>query len=73
MSRSYRKNLAYGILVSNKAFKQFEHRRARRAVRILDLTVEDPPPEKRYGNLWNSPKDAKGWQDASDYPEWLRK
>lgn len=58
---------------SDKVFKQIEHRRARRAVKALDLAETDPSGDKVLGDPWKSQKDGKAWFDADRHPELLRK
>ncbi|KIN66144.1 hypothetical protein Z946_623 [Sulfitobacter noctilucicola] len=75
MSRSYRKTPICGMTTkeSDKPFKKAEHKRARRAVKASDLSVEDPPAEKAFGNPWGAPKDGKQWVDPKVWPQILRK
>ena len=75
MSRSTRKTPVAGIngVSSDKPFKKIEHRRARRAIRVLDLTVDEPTPEKAFGNPWYSEKDSKLRFDPDDHPKGIRK
>jgi hypothetical protein len=75
MSRSRKKTpvAATTTAASDKAFKQMEHRRARRAVKALDLTESDPPEPKAFGDPWNSQKDGKIYFDADRHPDLMRK
>ena len=75
MSRSRKKTPVAAITTaaSDKAFKQSEHRRARRAVKALDLTESDPPGEKAFGDPWSSCKDGKSRFDRRTHHELLRK
>ncbi|MEP5758267.1 MAG: hypothetical protein ABJ327_02945 [Litoreibacter sp.] len=75
MSRSYRKTPIRGMTTksSDKVFKTAEHKRARRAVNACDLSADDPPPKKAFGNPWVSPKDGKRWFDLERYPKAMRK
>lgn len=75
MSRSYRKTPIIGMTTkdSDKPFKKAEHKRARRAVNARDLSTDDPPAEKQFGNPWGAPKDGKQWVDAKRFPEIMRK
>ena len=75
MSRSYRKTPICGMTTkaSDKPFKKAAHRQARRALYARDLTSEEPPAEKAYGNPWGAPKDGKQWIDTSRFPEIMRK
>ncbi|WP_299592861.1 hypothetical protein [uncultured Tateyamaria sp.] len=50
-----------------------EHKRARRALNARDLTEDEPPPEKSFGNPWGAPKDGKRWIDPKDWPRIWRK
>lgn len=64
MSRSSRKTPIMGFCSSKgqKRFKQQEHRRERRAVRVaLHTGQEIMPHHKKYGNEWDSPRDGKYW------------
>jgi hypothetical protein len=58
---------------SDKAFKTAAHKRARRAVKACDLTQDDAPSHKAFGNQWAAPKDGKQWVDAKRFPEVMRK
>jgi hypothetical protein len=58
---------------SDKVFKKAEHKRARRAVNVCDLTMDDAPAGKEFGNPWGAPKDGKQWIDARRFPEIMRK
>ncbi len=58
---------------SDKPFKKAEHRRARRVERARDLTVDEPPAEKAFGNPRNAPKLGKQWVDITYSPEAMRK
>ena len=75
MSRSYRKTPIGGITScsSDKLFKTAEHKRARRATRATDLSAEEPPAEKQFGNPWSAPKDDKRWFDAKRLTRDMRK
>ena len=75
MSRSYRKIPISGntMQASDKPFKKAEHKRARRALYARDLTKDEPPPEKAFGNPWGAPKDGKRWIDPKDWPRVWRK
>ena len=75
MARSRRKTPIAGVTTaaSDKAFKTQEHRRARRALRTLDLTVDDLPQEKQFGDPWRSDKDGKHPFDPTERPELMRK
>ena len=75
MSRSRRKTPVTAVTTkaSDKAFKQHEHRRARRAVKALDLMESEPPGDKAFGDPWNSRKDGKSRFDADRHPEFMRK
>lgn len=75
MSRSYRKIPICGMTTkdSDKPFKKAAHKRARRALNARDLTSEEPPAAKAYGNPWGAPKDGKQWIDAGRFPEIMRK
>lgn len=74
MSRSFRHTPIFGIAiaVSERKFKAFEHRRARRATRAALGAERDLPHPKRYGNRWDGPKDGRQfWADAG--PKDMRK
>lgn len=75
MSRSYRKTPICGMTTaaSDKVFKKAEHKRARRAVNARDLTLDDAPVSRAFGNPWGAPKDGKQWIEASRFPEIMRK
>ena len=75
MSRSHRRTPICGMTTaqSDKACKRRANRQARRAVSALDLTVQDPPGAKLFGDPWKSDKDGKQWIDASRFPEEMRK
>lgn len=75
MSRSHRKTSVAGITTaaSDKEYKKLEHRRARRAVKATDLTENEPPEEKFFGDTWKSCKDGKAYFDAEKHPEMMRK
>ena len=72
MSRSYRKTPISGntMQTSDKPFKKAEHKRARRALNARDLTEDEPPPQKSFGNPWGAPKDGKRWIDPKDW-SWI--
>jgi len=60
VSRSYRKTPIRGLCSdSDKPFKVAEHRRERRAA---NMSPEDAPHPKSYGNPWSSCKDGKIYQ-----------
>ncbi|MEP3944691.1 MULTISPECIES: hypothetical protein [Rhodobacterales] len=75
MSRSYRKTPICGMTTkdSDKPFKKAAHRQARRALNARDLTLDDPPAAKAFGNPWGAPKDGKQWIDPRRFPEIMRK
>ena len=75
MSRSRRRTPICGMTTarSGKACKRRANRQARRAVSALDLTAEDPPGAKLFGDPWKGDKDGKHWFDASRFPEIMRK
>ncbi|MEP2184365.1 hypothetical protein [Roseibium sp.] len=75
MSRSYRKTPICGMTLkdSDKPFKKAAHKQARRAANACDLTLEEPPATKAFGNPWGAPKDGKQWFDPTRFPEILRK
>ncbi|QIG48397.1 hypothetical protein G5V57_12070 [Nordella sp. HKS 07] len=52
MSRSRRKTAIFGITTaeSDKRFKQAEHRRERRAVKVLVKAGEEPLAPKAFGD-----------------------
>jgi hypothetical protein len=58
---------------SDKPFKRAAHKQARRALKARDLTLDDPPAAKAFGNPWRAPKDGKQWIDIQRYPEIVRK
>jgi hypothetical protein len=58
---------------SDKLFKKAAHKRARRALNARDLTSEEAPAAKAYGNPWGAPKDGKQWIDTGRFPEIMRK
>lgn len=61
MSNSYRKTPKRGVTsaASDKAFKSFEHRRARGEAKESVNAGEDAPHAKEYGNPWRGDKDGK--------------
>ena len=75
MSRSYRKTPICGMTTkaSDKPFKKAEHKRARRALNACDLSIDDPPAVKAFGNPWGAPKDGKQWIDPTAWPQIMRK
>lgn len=75
MSRSHRKTPIAAITTaeSDKAFKQLENRRARRSVKTLDLTEDEPQAAKAFGDPWKSEKDGKAHFDAKKHPKMMRK
>lgn len=75
MSRSYRKTPICGMTTkdSDKPFKKAEHKRACRALKASDLTHEEPPAAKAFGNPWGAPKDGKQWIDAKEWLQIMRK
>lgn len=75
MARSKRKNPGCGWTTaeSDKQFKAREHRRERRIVRTLDLTVDDPPAIRTFGDPWDGEKDGKQWFDPVKDPKLMRK
>ena len=75
MSRSYRKTPICGMTTkeSDKPFKKTAHKQARRALNARDLTNEEPPAQKEYGNPCGAPKDGKQWIDPTRFPEIMRK
>lgn len=75
MSRSHRKTPIIGVTKapSDKAFKTTEHRRARRALKQIDLTADDAPHEKQFGDPWRADKDGKHPFDPKECPELVRK
>ena len=75
MARSYRKTPISGITKkdSDKQYKTAEHKRARRAAKALNLSDEEPPSEKAFGNPWGAPNDVKRWYDPKRLPEITRK
>ena len=56
---------------SDKAFKQAEHRRERRAVKATINGGNEPPDAKKFGNPWHGDKDGK--RLAGDEEEKLRR
>lgn len=71
MSRSLKKNpfcswTCCGDRAGNqKKYKQAEHRRQRRAVRLAIFLGRDLPHDRQFGNTWTSPKDGKQrWLDV---------
>lgn len=75
MARSRRKNPGCGYTTadSDKPFKQQEHRRERAAVRRLDLTTDEPPVSRQFGNPAHGEKDGKQWFDPKRHPKDMRK
>lgn len=75
MSRSYRKTPICGMTTkaSDRPFKKAEHKRERRAVNARDLTLDEPPAGKEFGNPWGAPKDGKQWINAKIWPQIMRK
>lgn len=75
MSRSRRKNPGCGwtTAASDKLFKRREHRRERAAVRDTNLTYDEPPVSRAFGNPWLSEKDGKQWFDPKRHPKEMRK
>lgn len=75
MARSYRKTPIGGNAKKNsdKHYKKAEHKRARRATNALDLSDDEPPAEKSFGNPWGAPKDGKRWYDPKRFPKIMRK
>jgi len=62
MSKSYRYTpiTSNTTTRSNKLFKRYENRRARRKTKVLIITgAEIFPIKHSYGNEWNSPRDGK--------------
>lgn len=57
---------------SDNVFKKSEHKRARSAVNARDLTLDDAPMGKEFGNPWGAPKDGKQWIDARGFPEIMK-
>jgi len=73
MSRSKRKTPIIGIAGhTDKPFKEVEHRRERRAVKVAIRVEADMPSPKRFGNPWSSCKDGKMYFEDRD-PKWMRK
>lgn len=74
MSRSRRNTPIVGMTTadSDKAFKQAEHRRDRRAVKVRLEFDEEPLPTKAFGNPWASEKDGKQWLTEPS-PKLMRK
>ncbi|WP_299147234.1 hypothetical protein [uncultured Tateyamaria sp.] len=58
---------------SDKPFKKAEHKRARRAENARDLTYDEPPAAKAFGNPWGAPKDGKQWIYPKRFTEIMRK
>ncbi|MBS7701631.1 MULTISPECIES: hypothetical protein [unclassified Chelatococcus] len=75
MARSKRKNpgCGYSMAESDKPFKQREHRRERAAVRNTDLTIDDAPSSRAFGNPCHGEKDGKQWFDPLRNPKEMRK
>ncbi|MEP3639191.1 MAG: hypothetical protein ABJN14_18225 [Paracoccaceae bacterium] len=75
MARSFRKTPICGVTTeeSDKTFKKAAHKQARRAANARDLTLEEPPAQKAFGDPWGAPKDGKQWIDAARFPEIMRK
>lgn len=60
MSKSRRKTPKRGLCAdSDKSFKQAEHRRERRAVKVALSQKNEVPAQKAYGDPWKSDKDGK--------------
>lgn len=57
---------------SDKAFKQTEHRRERRVVKVRLDAGEEPLSAKIFGNPWASEKDGKQWLNEPS-PKLMRK
>jgi hypothetical protein len=74
MPRSRRKTPIAGITTadSDKLFKQAEHRRERRAVKVRLDAGEELPPPKTFGNPWAGQKDGKAWL-VEPVPKLMRK
>jgi len=75
MARSRRKNPGCGWTTaeSDKPFKQRAHRCERAAVRNIDLTADEPPSTRTFGNPWHGEKDGKQWFDPQRHPKEMRK
>jgi len=75
MSRSHRRTPIIGVTKapSDKVFKIKEHRRARRALKKIDLTEDDVPHEKQFGDPWRADKDGKNLFAPKECPELMRK
>lgn len=75
MARSRRKNAGSGwtMAESDKPYKQREHRRERAAMRSMDLTTDEPPSSRRFGNPHFGEKDGKQWFDPKRHPKDMRK
>lgn len=75
MTRSYRKTpiAAVTSAPSDKGFKAAEHRRERRKIRELDLTEEEVPHQKTFGDPWRGDKDGKLVFDPREDPKRMRK
>lgn len=75
MSRSHRKTPIIGVTKapSDKTFKTAKHRRARRALNQIDLTADDAPHAKQFGDPWRADKDGKHPFNPKEYPELMRK
>ena len=73
MTRSRKKNPSGSVTVaeSDKAFKERERRRERRAVSIALETGGEIPATKAFGDPWKGDKDGKRW--APDDPKIRRK
>jgi hypothetical protein len=65
MSRSFRKTpiLPVTSAASDKPFKEQEHRRERRAVKIVLETRGEVPHRRTYGDPWRGDKDGKRFLD----------
>jgi hypothetical protein len=74
MSRSRRKTPIAGLTTadSDKAFKEAEHRRERRAAKATIKAGGEPTDPKAFGNPWAGEKDGKQWLSAR-LPELRRK
>jgi hypothetical protein len=74
MSRSRKKTPITGITAadSDKAFKEAEHRRERRAVRNAIKAGEPIPDARLYGDPWDGEKDGKQWLNDQN-SRYLRK
>lgn len=75
MARSRRKNPGCGwtTAASDKPYKRQQHRRERAAVRSINLTAEEPPAGRAFGNPWHGEKDGKQWFDPERHPKEMRK